>query len=74
MQTKFTAEASQFWGALPDEHKQAIVTNVWCGSCSHETTIVNFRDKMENGTSYSRVSAESVGSRSHVLWKEASAG
>ena len=47
MQTKFTAEASQFWGALPDEHKQAIVTNVWCGSCSHETTIVNFRGNGE---------------------------
>ncbi len=49
MQMKFTAEASQFWQALPDEHKAAIVTNVWCRSCSQETTIVNFKGKVEKG-------------------------
>ena len=49
MQTKFTAEASQFWQALPDEHKEAIVTSVWCGSCGQGTTIVNFKGKMEKG-------------------------
>ena len=49
MQSKFTAEASQFWQALPDEHKQALIANVWCGSCSEETTIVDFSGKMERG-------------------------
>lgn len=46
---KFTSEAEQFWQGLPDKYRQAIVTNVWCGSCGQGTTIVNFTGKVEKG-------------------------
>ena len=49
MDREFTDEGKRFWQAMPDEHKERIITNVWGGSCSHEATIVNFSGKIERG-------------------------
>ena len=49
MDREFTDVAKRFWQAMPDEHKEMIITNVWCGSCSHVATIVNFSGKLERG-------------------------
>ena len=46
---EFTNEAMRFWQVMPDEHKEMIITNVWCGSCSQGTTIVSFKGRMERG-------------------------
>ena len=47
MQMEFTTQARRFWQALPDEHKETVVTNVWCGSCGQGTTIVHFGGKIQ---------------------------
>jgi hypothetical protein len=49
MENMLTDEARKFWQGIPDEHKELIISNVWCGSCSKETTIVNFKGKIERG-------------------------
>ena len=38
----FTKPARQRWESIPAEIRQRLLSNVWCGHCSHETTITNF--------------------------------
>ena len=38
----FTKPARQRWESTPADIRQRLSSNVWCGHCSHETTITNF--------------------------------
>lgn len=38
----FTQPARQRWESIPADIRQRLLSNVWCGHCSHETTITNF--------------------------------
>ena len=38
----FTKPARQRWESIPVTIRQRMLSNVWCGHCSHETTITNF--------------------------------
>jgi hypothetical protein len=40
----FTNPARQRWESIP-----ADMSNVWCGHCSHETTITNFTGTLKGG-------------------------
>lgn len=37
----FTKPARQRWESIPADIRQRLLSNVWCGHCSHETTITN---------------------------------
>ena len=45
----FSPPARQRWEAIPAEIRQRLLSNVWCGHCSHETTITNFTGTIEGG-------------------------
>ena len=38
----FTRLARQRWESIPDDIRQRLLANVWCGQCRHEVTITNF--------------------------------
>lgn len=38
----FTQPARQRWESIPADFRQRLLSNVWCGQCRHETTIINF--------------------------------
>ncbi len=38
----FIPSARQRWESIPADIRQRLRSNVWCGHCSHETTITNF--------------------------------
>jgi len=46
---KFTAPATKLWKAIPDEHRKVLLSNVWCGKCRQETTIINFSGAVKGG-------------------------
>jgi hypothetical protein len=39
---KFTGPAAKLWAKVPAHAKKLLLSNVWCGSCSHEVTITDF--------------------------------
>jgi hypothetical protein len=39
---KFTPSASKLWAKLPKSEQQALLANVYCGSCKDVVTIVSF--------------------------------
>ena len=45
----FTKPARQRWEFIPTEIRQRLLSNVWCGHCSHETTITNFTGTLTGG-------------------------
>lgn len=45
----FTNSARQRWESIPAEIRQRLLSNVWCGHCSHETTITNFTGTLKGG-------------------------
>lgn len=38
----FTQPARQRWESIPSDIRQRLLSNVWCGHCSHKVTITNF--------------------------------
>lgn len=45
----FTKPARQRWESIPSDIRQRLLSNVWCGHCSHETTITNFIGTLKGG-------------------------
>ncbi len=45
----FTKPARQRWESIPADVRQRLLSNVWCGHCSHETTITNFTGTLKEG-------------------------
>ena len=45
----FTQPARQRWESIPADIRQRLLSNVWCGHCSHETTITNFSGTLPAG-------------------------
>ena len=38
----FTAPASKLWAEIPADTQKGLLSNVWCGKCQHEVTMINF--------------------------------
>ncbi len=45
----FSPPARKRWESIPTEIRQRLISNVWCGHCSHETTITNFTGTLKGG-------------------------
>lgn len=45
----FTKPACQRWESIPDDIRQRLLSNVWCGQCRFETTITNFSGTIKGG-------------------------
>ncbi len=45
----FTSPARQRWESMPVDLRQRLLSNVWCGQCRHETTIINFSGAIKGG-------------------------
>jgi hypothetical protein len=45
----FTEPARQRWESIPADIRQRLLSNVWCGHCSQETTIINFNGTLKGG-------------------------
>ena len=41
--------AHHLWVGIPEEFRQRVLANVWCGKCAAGTRIVNFRGVIEGG-------------------------
>lgn len=46
---EFTLPARRFWAAIPQQHRQRLLGNVWCGMCGSVTTIVQLRGRIRGG-------------------------
>lgn len=46
---KFTAPAAKLWATIPIHTKKLLLSNVWCGKCRHEVTIINFSGAVKAG-------------------------
>lgn len=46
---QFTSAAKKVWAKIPRETQGVLLSNVWCGNCAAETTIVNFAGKVTAG-------------------------
>ncbi len=47
MRGEFTAEAEAVWDSIPQQVKEKLLQNVWCGACISVTTIADFKGQME---------------------------
>jgi hypothetical protein len=47
--TSFTEPAKKLWSAIPADIRKRLLSNVWCGACSHEVTITNFTGVVKSG-------------------------
>lgn len=45
----FTKPARQRWESIPADIRQLLLSNVWCGQCHHETTLINFSGAIKAG-------------------------
>lgn len=45
----FTKPARQRWESIPADVRQRLLSNVWCGHCSRETTITHFTGTIKGG-------------------------
>jgi Protein of unknown function (DUF1778) len=43
----FTKPARQRWESIPAHVRQRLLSNVWCGRCSHEVTITDISGTMK---------------------------
>ncbi len=48
MAKKMAFDAIKVWSAVPDEHKEAILANVFCATCT-TTKIVDYSMEMDGG-------------------------
>jgi hypothetical protein len=46
---RFSHQAQHFWNGIPEQHRERLLANVWCGKCLGGTAIVNFRGTVEEG-------------------------
>ena len=46
---EFTPLARKRWDAIPENIRQRLLTNVWCGQCRHEVTITSFSGAIKGG-------------------------
>jgi hypothetical protein len=46
---KFTGPAAKLWATVPTHVKKLLLSNVWCGNCSHEVTITDFAGTVVGG-------------------------
>lgn len=46
---KFTGPVAKLWAAIPSHSKKLLLSNVWCGKCRHEVTIINFSGVVKAG-------------------------
>ena len=45
----FTKPARQRWESIPADIRRRLLSNVWCGPCRHETTIIDFSGSIKGG-------------------------
>ena len=45
----FSWQAAKFWNAMSTDTREKILTNVYCGHCRGETSIVNFTGSLKGG-------------------------
>ena len=45
----FTKPARLRWESIPANIRQCLLSNVWRGQCSHDTTITNFSGVVKGG-------------------------
>lgn len=45
----FSEQALEAWNHIPEANRQAVLSNVWCGSCGGPTTITAFQGSIEKG-------------------------
>ncbi len=45
----FSKPAKNLWEQIPKDRQTLLLSNVWCGHCSGETTIINFKGKVAKG-------------------------
>lgn len=45
----FTRQARQRWESIPAIIRQRLLSNVWCGRCRGQTTIINFSGTIKGG-------------------------
>jgi hypothetical protein len=45
----FSQPARAFWEAIPERQRHTLLANVWCARCQSETTIVDYRGRLESG-------------------------
>ena len=45
----FTSPARQRWELIHTENRKRLLSDVWRGHCSHETTITNFSGAIRGG-------------------------
>ena len=43
----FSLQAKRLWQGIPEDFRQTLLANVWCGKCADCTTIINFRGEIE---------------------------
>jgi len=46
---QFTAPAVKLYEAIPAEIRKKLLSNVWCVSCRHEVTIINYSGAVRSG-------------------------
>lgn len=46
---KFTTLAAKLWASIPSDSKKLLLSNVWCGKCRHDVTIINFSGAVKAG-------------------------
>lgn len=46
---KFSRPALQRWESIPAQIRQRLLSNVLCGQCQHETTIMNLSGTIKKG-------------------------
>jgi hypothetical protein len=46
---EFTAPAAKIWASISSNSRKQLLSNVWCGKCRHEVTIINFSGAVKAG-------------------------
>jgi hypothetical protein len=44
----FTPLARERWESIPADIRRRLLSNVWCGRCRHETTIINVSGALQD--------------------------
>ncbi len=45
----FTKPAAKLWAAIAVDTRKRLLSNVWCGKCQHEVTIINYSGAVKAG-------------------------
>lgn len=45
----FTPAARRLWALIPQPMQRRLLDNVWCSTCRHVTTMVDYRGEVKQG-------------------------